>query len=121
MQALARGGRDEFLAAESEARQAAGMPPFGRLAALILSGTDAAAVDGYARRLARAAPDDPDLRILGPAPAPMSLLRGRHRRRFLVQSPKRYPLQAALRSWLAAAPAPSAVRVQVDMDPYSFF
>lgn len=121
MQALARAGRDEFLAAESASRQAAGMPPFGRLAALILSATDPAAVDGYARRLARAAPMEPSLRILGPAPAPMSLLRGRHRRRFLVQAPKKYPLQAALRAWLDAAPAPAAVRVQVDMDPYSFF
>jgi primosomal protein N' (replication factor Y) len=121
MQALAHGGRDEFLAAESASRQAAGMPPFGRLAALILSATDPAAVDGYARRLARAAPDEPSLRILGPAPAPMSLLRGRHRRRFLVQAPKKYPLQAALRAWLEAAPAPAAVRVQVDMDPYSFY
>jgi primosomal protein N' (replication factor Y) len=51
----------------------------------------------------------------------MSLLRGRHRRRFLVQAPKKYPLQAALRGWLQAAPEPASVRVQVDMDPYSFF
>jgi primosomal protein N' (replication factor Y) len=121
MQALARGARDEFMAAEAESREAAGMPPYGRLAALILSGTDAAAVDAHARRLARAAPQDPDLRVLGPAPAPMSLLRGRHRRRFLVQAPKRFPLQGTLRRWLAAVPEPAAVRVQVDMDPYSFF
>lgn len=121
LQAMAHGGRDEFLAAESAARQAAGMPPFGRLAALILSAKDAAAVDAYARRLALAAPHDPSLRILGPAPAPMSLLRGRHRRRFLVQAPKKYPLQAVLRDWLASAPEPASVRVQVDMDPYSFF
>jgi primosomal protein N' (replication factor Y) (superfamily II helicase) len=121
MQALVHAGRDEFLQAESEARYAAGMPPFGRLAALILSGTDATAVDSHARRLARAAPNDPSLRILGPAPAPMSLLRGRHRRRFLIQAPKKYPLQAAIRDWLAMEPEPAAVRVQVDMDPYSFF
>jgi primosomal protein N' (replication factor Y) len=121
LQAMAHGARDEFLAAESASRQTAGMPPFGRLAALILSATDAAVVDGYARRLARAAPHEPALRILGPAPAPMSLLRGRHRRRFLVQAPKKFPLQAALRDWLDRAPEPASVRVQVDMDPYSFF
>ncbi len=121
MQALAQGARDAFLAAEAESREAAGMPPYGRLAALILSGPDAAAVDAHARRLARIAPNDPNLRVLGPAPAPMSLLRGRHRRRFLLQAPKKYALQAAIRRWLAAAPEPAAVRVQVDMDPYSFF
>lgn len=121
MQALAHAGREEFLAAEMAARQAAGMPPFGRLAALILSAADSAAVDNYARHLARVSPNDAALRILGPAPAPMSLLRGRHRRRFLVQAAKKYPLQAALRAWLDAALPPAAVRVQVDMDPYSFF
>ncbi|HEY4134627.1 MAG TPA: primosomal protein N' [Alphaproteobacteria bacterium] len=121
MQALAAGARDDFLNAEAESREAAGMPPYGRLAALILSGPDAAAVDAHARRLARAAPDDPSLRVLGPAPAPLSLLRGRHRRRFLIQAPKKYALQGTLRRWLATVPAPAAVRVQVDMDPYSFF
>ena len=121
MQALSAGGRDAFMAAEAESREAAGMPPYGRLAALILSGPDPAAVDAHARRLARAAPDDPALRVLGPAPASMSLLRGRHRRRFLLQAPKKYALQAAIRRWLASAPEPAAVRVQVDMDPYSFF
>ncbi len=121
MQALAAGARDAFMAAEAESREAAGMPPYGRLAALILSGPDPAAVDAHARRLARAAPDDPALRVLGPAPAPMSLLRGRHRRRFLLQAPKKYALQAAIRRWLATVPEPAAVRVQVDMDPYSFF
>ncbi|MFN4282289.1 MAG: primosomal protein N' [Alphaproteobacteria bacterium] len=121
MQALAQGARDAFMAAEAESRAAAGMPPYGRLAALILSGPDAGAVDAHARKLARVAPADADLRVLGPAPAPLSLLRGRHRRRFLVQAPKKYPLQAAIRRWLAAVPEPAAVRVQVDMDPYSFF
>jgi len=121
MQALAAGARDAFMAAEAESREVAGMPPYGRLAALILSGPDAAAVDAHARRLARIAPDDPQLRVLGPAPAPLSLLRGRHRRRFLLRAPKKYALQAAIRRWLAAAPEPAAVRVQVDMDPYSFF
>jgi primosomal protein N' (replication factor Y) len=121
MQALAAGARDAFMAAEAESREAAGMPPYGRLAALILSGPDAAAVDAHARRLARIAPDDPQLRVLGPAPAPLSLLRGRHRRRFLLRAPRKYALQAAIRRWLAAAPEPASVRVQVDMDPYSFF
>ncbi len=121
MQALARGARDAFMAAEADSREAAGMPPYGRLAALILSGPDAGAVDAHARKLARAAPADPALRVLGPAPAPLSLLRGRHRRRFLLRAPKKFALQSAIRRWLAAVPEPANVRVQVDMDPYSFF
>jgi primosomal protein N' (replication factor Y) (superfamily II helicase) len=92
----------------------------GRLAALILSGPDAAAVDAHARRLARIAPDDPQLRVLGPAPAPLSLLRGRHRRRFLLRASREAPLQRLIADWLSGLRMPGRVRLQVDIDPYSF-
>ena len=120
LQALKSGARDTFLDAESAAREAAGMPPFGRLAALIVSGEDERAVEEAAANLGRTAPNAPDLQVLGPAPAPIAILRGRHRRRFLVIAARNVALQSALRSWLGRARWPKKVRVQVDIDPYSF-
>ena len=96
------------------------MPPFGKLAALIVSGRDAAAVDGVAAQLARLAPRSPELEVLGPAPAPLALLRGRHRRRLLLKASRRVPVQTVLRQWLGKLRVPTAVRVQIDIDPYSF-
>jgi primosomal protein N' (replication factor Y) len=120
MQALISNDRDSFIAAEAEARRAAGMPPYGRLAALVVSGPDAAALDDFARRLARAAPRLDGLDVIGPAPAPMALLRGRHRRRFLIKARKNLNVQAMLRDWLASLTPSGGIRVQVDVDPYSF-
>src|SRR5579875_856771 len=120
MQALAAGDRDRFLAAEAEARRAAGLPPFGRLAALIVSADDAEAADAAARALARAAPRQPGLTVLGPAPAPLAVLRGRHRRRFLVKAARTLALQAAVREWLSRVRVTGSVRIQIDVDPYSF-
>jgi len=77
-------------------------------------------VDTYARTRAKAAPRAEGVQVLGPAPAPMALLRGRHRRRFLVRSSRSVNLQSLLRDWLARAHPPKSVRVQVDVDPYSF-
>ena len=119
--ALAGGDRDSFIAVEASAREEAGMPPFGRLAALIVSGIDEQAVDATAHALARASPRGGDIRVLGPAPAPLALLRGRHRRRLLLQAESHVKVPATVRAWLAAVPIPSAVRVQIDIDPYSFF
>jgi primosomal protein N' (replication factor Y) len=121
MKALAAGDRDAFLDAESQAREQASMPPFGRLVALIVSGRDEAAVDGVAAGLARAAPRGDGIRVLGPAPAPMALLRGRHRRRLLLTAPKGVAPQRVVRAWIERAPIAKKVRVQVDVDPVSFF
>lgn len=121
MRALRSGRRDAFIAREADLRRDAAMPPYGRLAALILSGPDVAQVDDFAARLSRLAPHGGGVEVLGPAPAPMALLRGKHRRRFLVKAPRGINLQHCLRDWLARAAAPSGVRVQVDIDPYSFF
>jgi len=109
-----------FIAAEAEARQAEGLPPFGRLAALILSAPDDESADFTARAFARAAPQMPGVQTLGPAPAPLAVLRARHRRRFLVKAKRGVHLQAVLREWLARVKVPASVRVQVDIDPYSF-
>ena len=120
MRALVADERDRFLAAEAEAREAHGLPPFGRLAALIISAPDEESADFAARAFARAAPQMPGVEMLGPAPAPLAMLRGRHRRRFLVKAQRDVHLQAVLRQWLAKVKVPASVRVQVDIDPYSF-
>ena len=120
IQALLSGERDAFLAAEAEERRDGQLPPFGRLAALVVSGEDMETVDAAARQLGRTAPRSDEVEVLGPAPAPLALLRGRHRRRLLVKAPRTVLLQPLLRRWLAETPLPSGVRVQVDVDPYSF-
>src|SRR6185437_4047358 len=105
--ALVAADRDAFYEAESEQRRLFGMPPFGRLAALILAGRNVEEVDRAARLVARAAPQDAGLTVLGPAPAPMSLLRGRHRRRLLLKAPRDRMVQSILRSWLAPLKLPA--------------
>jgi len=120
MQALARGDRDGFLEAEAEARRIAGMPPFGRLAGIILSAPDADQVDAAARLVARAAPMLRGVEILGPAPAPLAILRGRHRRRLLLKAGRDVNVQKILADWLGPLKLPNPVRLQVDVDPYGF-
>ncbi len=120
IEALISGDREGFLAREAEARAAAGMPPYGRLAALIVSGTGLAAVEAAAAALGRRAPRGRGVSVLGPAPAPLAMLRGRHRYRLLLKTDRSVNIQAVLRGWLAAVAMPSTVRVQVDVDPYSF-
>src|SRR5579864_2946730 len=120
IQALAAGDRDRFLEAEAAQRRAAHLPPFARLAALIVSANDAENADFAARALARAAPHLPGVTVLGPAPAPLAVLRGRHRRRLLLQAERSVNVQAVLREWLAKVKVAGSVRLQVDVDPYSF-
>jgi primosomal protein N' (replication factor Y) len=120
MRALAAGDRDGFLRAEAESRRAAGLPPFGRLAALIVSAADADSADEASRALARAAPQMPGIAVLGPAPAPLAILRSRHRRRFLLKAERGVNLQAVLRDWLGRVRLGGSARLQVDIDPYNF-
>lgn len=120
MQALVNGDADGFYTAETEARREAGVPPFGRYAAIIVSSEDKGAAEATADALARAAPRSDDLHVYGPAPAPLAMLRGRHRLRLLVHAPRSAPLQDRVRDWLGAIEWPAKVRVAVDVDPYSF-
>ncbi|MEE4199245.1 primosomal protein N' [Erythrobacter sp.] len=118
--ALANGDRDAFYAAETEARRDAGAPPFGRWAAIILSSEDEREAREAAARLGDTRPRAEDIYILGPAPAPLALLRGRYRYRFLVNARRSANLQGTLRGWLDAHDFAPGVRVGVDIDPYSF-
>lgn len=120
MRALVSGDRDAFMEVEQDNRRAGGWPPFGRLAAVIVSSRDANAADQVAGLLARRAPAGPDLRVLGPAPAPLALLRGQHRRRLLVKAARNVPLQALMHDWLTRVTVPARVDVRIDIDPYSF-
>jgi len=120
MQALVSGDRNRFVNAELADREASGMPPFGRLASLIVSGPDASAVDNVCAAIARRVPHQEGVTVLGPSIAPMSLLRGRHRRRFLLKTARDVAIQPLLRTWLEQIGLPGSVRLQVDVDPYSF-
>ncbi len=120
MQALLTHDRARLLEIEAEDRRQSGMPPFGRLAALIVSGRDEAAVEAQVQAMARAAPRIEGVAILGPAPAPLAMLRGRHRRRFLLKCRREVQLQPVIRGWMTGLKWPGDLRLQIDIDPYSF-
>ena len=121
MRALIAGDREAFYASEIALRESTHYPPFGRLASLLISGPDKHAAESHARQLAAAAPRDDAVRVLGPAEAPLALVRGRYRFRLLVKSPRAFDLSAYLRQWLAAAPkAKGKIKREVDIDPQSF-
>jgi primosomal protein N' (replication factor Y) (superfamily II helicase) len=118
--ALVSGDGPGFYAAETEARREAAMPPFGRLAAIIVSAEDAGEAEAVARRIGKAAPGVEGMAVFGPAPAPLAMLRGRHRQRLLVHARRSLDVQDVIRDWLAAIDWSAKVRVGVDVDPYSF-
>lgn len=120
MQALVQGDWAAFLDREAEQREAHGMPPFGRLVSLIVSGPDQSAVVAMARALGKTAPRVAGVSVLGPAPAPLALLRGRHRYRLLLKARKQTNIQALVRDWLRRTRPEKGVRVQIDIDPMSF-
>ncbi|MEM8812714.1 MAG: primosomal protein N' [Pseudomonadota bacterium] len=121
IRALASGDRAAFYEAETAARERLALPPFGRLAAIILSGQDRREAETYGRALARTAPPIDGVHVLGPAEAPIHRLRGRFRFRLLARAPRSVDLSAYLRGWLADAPPPrNGVRRSVDVDPISF-
>ena len=122
MRALIAQDRDAFYQAEIEVREKTGYPPFGRLASLLVSGADKHETEGFARKIAAVAPIHDDVRVLGPAEAPLAVVRGRHRFRILVKAPRTYDLSAYLRQWMADAPkAKGTLKLEVDVDPQSFF
>jgi primosomal protein N' (replication factor Y) len=101
-------------------REAAGLPPFGRLAAVIVSGPDPVALETFVRAMAQAAPNAAGAEVYGPADAPLGLIRGRRRKRFLVRADRGVDLSAFMAAWRARVKPPGAIRVAIDIDPYSF-
>jgi primosomal protein N' (replication factor Y) len=120
MQALVSADREGFLSREMAMRERASLPPFGRLAAITVSGTDAAATERLARALARTAPSAQGIELLGPAPAPIAIIGGRYRWRLLLRAGRNIHIQGYVRSWFADAKAFGPLRVEVDIDPYNF-
>lgn len=120
LQALKNGDREAFLDAERMMREVLKLPPYGRLAALIVSAPDAELVDKAVRDIAAQAPAAEGVQVFGPAEAPLGVVRGRWRRRFLVQADKNVDVSAYMRAWSARMKPPSSVRVSVDIEPYSF-
>ncbi len=120
MQALVKGDRDGFILEEINRRKNSQMPPFGKLAAIIVSGRNEPDVKNTAINLAKSAPVSKGWQVLGPAPAPMFLLRGNYRYRLLVIADRRINIQKMLKEWLKGNKIPSSVRVKIDIDPYSF-
>jgi primosomal protein N' (replication factor Y) (superfamily II helicase) len=118
--ALVSGDAPGFYSAEKEARRDAAMPPFGRLAAIVVSAEDSSEAETIARRIGRAAPQVEGMAVFGPAPAPLAMLRGRHRQRLLVHAARSLDVQDVIRDWLADIDWNPKVRVSVDVDPYSF-
>lgn len=120
MEALVSGDADAFTAAETEARREAGAPPFGRYAAIVVSSEDQSAAYDIAKLVGRTAPRVDGMEVYGPAPAPLAMLRGRHRYRLLIHARRGLDVQDVIRAWLGGLDWPSKVRVIVDVDPYSF-
>ena len=121
MRALVGQDREAFYAAEIAAREHTGYPPFGRLASLVISAGDRLMAESFARQLAAAAPRSDEVRILGPAEAPLAVVRGRYRFRILVKSPRAFDLSGFLRGWLTAAPKVKGnLKLEIDVDPQSF-
>ncbi|RWO21458.1 primosomal protein N' [Mesorhizobium sp.] len=121
MRAIVSGDAEAFYEREIAERERAVLPPFGRLAGVIVSAATRAEAEGHARGLRRAAPQAADLFVLGPAEAPLSLIGGRHRFRLLIQGERRADMQGFIRTMLAEGPKlRGSVRVQVDIDPQSF-
>ena len=120
MRALVTGDADDFYTAETEARRDAGAPPFGRYAAIVVSSEDRTCAHETALMVGRSSPTVDGMAVYGPAPAPLAMLRGRHRYRLLVHARRALDVQDVIRDWLGALKIGPKARVTVDVDPYSF-
>ncbi|MBM6593540.1 primosomal protein N' [Microvirga pudoricolor] len=119
--ALVSGDAERFYREETHVREVAGLPPFGRLAALVVSAAEREAAEAHARAMAKVASPPPGVTVLGPAEAPLALIRGRYRYRILVKTEREVDLQAYLRDWLTRCPKVRGnTKVSIDVDPQSF-
>jgi primosomal protein N' (replication factor Y) len=119
--ALISGDAERFYREETRVREMAGLPPFGRLAALIVSASEREAAEAHARAMAQVAEPIAGVTVLGPAEAPLALIRGRYRYRLLVKTEREVDLQGYLRAWMGRCPKTRGnIRVSIDVDPQSF-
>ena len=121
LQAIVNGDREGFYERETAMRQATGLPPFSRLVSLIVSAEDRKQAHDHANALKQSALPDSQISLLGPAEAPIAMVRGRYRFRLLLRAPRSHDVQSYLRKWLAEAPKErGSVRLHIDVDPQSF-
>ena len=127
LRSIAEGDRDGFLKCEKTARETAGMPPYGKLASILISHGDAKSLNEFAARFAQAKPRYEGVTILGPAPPAIAYLRKRHRLRFIIRTPNEVNIQSIIKEWLTPMrqnpnplKPPHDLRLQVDIDPYQF-
>ena len=120
LQALIDNNRDKFLSLEKKSRKALHFPPFGKLAAIIVSSANMDIAEQTAFNLIKCAPHIDGVSVLGPAPAPIYMLRGKYRYRLLLKTLKTINIQSILKKWLGLVNIPGNVRVEADIDPYSF-
>ncbi len=120
LQALVENDKDKFINLEKKSRKLLNLPPFGKLAAIIISSTDINAAEKVASSLIKCAPDMNGVSVLGPAQAPIFMLRGKYRYRLLLKTLKIINIQVVLKKWLSLVNIPNNVRVEIDIDPYSF-
>jgi primosomal protein N' (replication factor Y) len=109
---------NDFIKLETESRKHNELPPFSRLASIIISGTNKELTEKVAKSLARTSPKN--IKVFGPAPAPIFLLRGRTRWRFLLKAPSEKSLNHAIKSWIFSQKIPKNIKIQIDIDPVSF-
>lgn len=120
LKALLNNDRDSFMNFEKKSRQLLGYPPYGKLAALIISGSDKYLTGAVAAEFGKTAPHTDYVSVLGPAPATLFLLRDKYRYRLMLKTTKNINIQQVLAQWLKMVKVPSTVKVEVDIDPYSF-
>ncbi|PWJ22042.1 replication restart DNA helicase PriA [Jannaschia seohaensis] len=122
IRAILSGDEEGFWAEEAAQRRAAGVPPFGRMAGIVISDPDQRTAFALGEALARRAEvmEEVGAEVFGPAPAPIARIRGRHRVRLLVKAPRQSPIQAALARWVAQVEVPRSARLSIDIDPQSF-
>ena len=120
LKALLENNRALFIDFEKESRRMLHYPPFGKLAAMIISGTNQQVVANVAMMFGKTAPNTDNISVLGPAPAPLFLLRDKYRYRLMLKTAKNINIQSVIREWMQMVKVPSSVRVEIDIDPYSF-
>lgn len=120
MEAVASWNKQKFIELELEDRKIHGMPPYGRLTSLLISGRDNIELLGFCRKMLNKAPIHEHLHIMGPVPAPLARLKNHFRWRFLLKYNKGFAVQSFIKIWLESLNVPSSIRVVVDIDPLSF-
>lgn len=117
---LKAGDQEGFLQAELDLRETYGLPPFGGMASIIISGRNEKEVEAFSQKMAQARPNIKGVEVFGPSPALITRLKGNVRWRFLLKTKKRVWMQPVIKDWISSVNVPSSVNVQVDIDPYNF-